>query len=196
MKTIILIVSGLFMSLVIAAQQKKHYAVSVSGGKFEVGRNVPGIWVAAGIEKRFNRLAVIPEIFFENGASKATVTNPTIEQFFQESFFHESNTGLGVRVVFYPFKGWAEGLYASAGPLAVYTIRTTETRAELVQYPSFSLRMVQLMNEHRLAGGIRVTAGYDIYFAQNWLAGVRIDFVKYSLRDLNTLPGVKLGYRL
>jgi hypothetical protein len=206
MKTIVLIFFCLLLVLEATAQSGKAHTVSISGGPFEVGKgNVPGVWIAAGFETRLrkknssglSRFAVSPEFFFETGADKATVLNPTTDQFFHEAFFHESNTGLAVKAIYYPFSGWAGGFHISLAPLIVYSIRTEETRAELIQYsPTLAIRMSELKNENRLLGGFRITGGYDFYFAENWLVGVRADFVKFSSRDLNSLLGVKFGYRL
>lgn len=206
MKTI-LSISFCFLLVSLAnAQSGKAHNISISGGKFEVGKgNVPGVWLAAGFEKRLrksdsqqlSRFALGPELFFEHGADRTTVINPTVDQFFHERFFHESNAGLGVKAIFYPFNKWAEGFYVSGAPLIVYTIRTEETRAELIQYsPTLAIRMSELQNENRLLGGFRITGGYDFYFGENWLIGARADFVKFSSRDLNSLLGLKFGYRL
>jgi hypothetical protein len=206
MKTCLFIFLSFLLFVEVYSQTVKSHIASVSGGPFEVGKgNVFGIWISAAFEKRLrkknsqqlSKFALGPEIFFENGADNATVLNPTIEEFRHQSFFHESNTGLGLRAVYYPFRRWAKGFHASISPLLVYSIRTSETRAELIQYsPTLAIRMSELKNEHRLLGGFRITGGSDFYFAENWLVGVRADFVKFSSRDLNSLLALKVGYRL
>jgi len=55
--------------------------------------------------------------------------------------------------------------------------------------------MSELGSDNKLLGGYRLTAGYDVYFTRRWLAGVRADFLQYQGRDLNSLLGVKAGYR-
>jgi hypothetical protein len=206
MKEILLIITISFFPVLVFSQSAKPFIVSITGGPFEVGKgNIQGVWISAAFEKRLlkrssmqlSKLAIGPEVFFENGADKATVLNPTTEEFMHQRFFHESNTGLGLKIIFYPFRKWAGGFHISLAPLIVYSIRTEETRAELIQYsPTLAIRMSELKNENRLLGGIRITGGYDFYFAENWLVGVRADFVKFTSRDLNSLLGLKFGYRL
>lgn len=201
MKPILLLIAACSISSQIISQTKSH-TFSISGGNFFVGP-AHGVWGAAAFEKRLKnknqqpgKIAFGPELFFENGARTAVAFNPTAEQFINESFVHESNTGLGAKVSCYPFNGLVSGFYIAAAPLIVYAVRTAEKRAERTQYtPNLVYRMSEMSSESKVLGGYRLNAGYDLYFG-SWLAGARVDFVKYSTKDLNSLWGLKVGYRL
>lgn len=181
------------------------FSLSLSAGNFIVGHEyITGIWTGIDFskmlstkqEKFLQKLTVGGELYFENGADKATIYNPTPEQFVHDRYYHESNTGITAKLTYYPFGGFLKGFHIAAGPLLVYSIRTYEKRAQLIQYsPSLSIRMVELGSDNKLLPGYRLTTGYDIYFAKKWLAGVRIDFLQYHDRDLNGLWAGKVGYR-
>lgn len=181
------------------------FSLSVSGGNFIVGHEyIKGIWTSIDASKTIyskqknllNKITLGGELYFENGADKATIYNPTPEQFIQERYYHESNTGLSAKLSYYPFKDFFEGFHIAVGPLIVYSIRTYEKRAQLIQYsPTLFIRMSELESDSKLLGGYRLTAGYDIYFTLHWLGGIRADFLQYQGRDLNSLLGVKVGYQ-
>jgi len=181
------------------------FSLSLSAGNFIVGHEyITGIWTGIDFskmlstkqEKFLQKLTVGGELYFENGADKATIYNPTPEQFVHDRYYHESNTGITAKLTYYPFGGFLKGFHIAAGPLLVYSIRTYEKRAQLIQYsPSLSIRMVELGSDNKLLPGYRLTTGYDIFFAKKWLAGVRIDFLQYHDRDLNGLWAGKVGYR-
>lgn len=202
-----LLLTFTFFLVVLAYSQtsNQNLSLSVSGGNFIIGKGyITGIWSSVGLEKRLQRkeksfirhLAAGGELYFESGADKTTVNNPTFEQFRGDRFLQESNTGITAKISYYPFGGIAKGFHISAGPLIVYSIRSYEKRAQLIQYaPGLSVRMSELGWDNKLLSGYRVTAGYDIYFKKHWLAGVRADFLQYHGRDLNSLLGLKAGYR-
>lgn len=197
-----------FVLVIICAYSQKSnsgFSLSVSGGNFIVGHGyITGFWtsidgsktISSGQKKLLNKITLGGELYFENGADKATIHNPTPEQFIQDRYYHESNTGFTVKLTYYPFKSFLKGFYVAAGPLIVYSIRTYEKRAQLIQYsPTLSIRMSELDSDNKLLGGYRLTTGYDINFGTHWLAGVRGDFLKYQRRDLNSILGIKVGYR-
>jgi hypothetical protein len=184
----------------------KSVTLALSGGKFSVGHNyITGIWtgidVAKTLTKRFHtfphRITVGGEIYFENGADKATIYNPTLAQFIGDRYFHESNTGISAKISVFPFGGFMKGFYISAAPLLVYSIRTYEKRAQLIQYPSnLFVRMSELGSDNKLLPGYRLTAGHDFNLKNHWLVGARADILQYHERDLNSVWGIKVGYRL
>lgn len=180
----------------------KFSSISVSGGPFIVGKDY-GIWLSTSFEKKIiskkkfiAKLATQAELYFENSTDKITVYNPTPEQFISDRFYHESNSGLTIKLNYYPFNKIIKGFHIGAGPLLVYSLRTYEIRAQLIQYsPTLSIRMTEMTSDKKLLAGYRITAGYDIYFSKHWLAGIRADFLQYHGRDLNSLLGLKVGYR-
>ena len=180
----------------------KFSSISVSGGPFIVGKDY-GIWLSTSFEKKIiskkkfiAKLATQAELYFENSTDKITVYNPTPEQFISDRFYHESNSGLTIKLNYYPFNKIIKGFHIGAGPLLVYSLRTYEIRAQLIQYsPTLSIRMTEMTSDKELLAGYRITAGYDIYFSKHCLAGIRADFLQYHGRDLNSLLGLKVGYR-
>jgi len=180
----------------------KFSSISVSGGPFIVGKDY-GIWLSTSFEKKIiskkkfiAKLATQAELYFENSTDKITVYNPTPEQFISDRFYHESNSGLTIKLEYYPFNKIIKGFHIGAGPLLVYSLRTYEIRAQLIQYsPTLSIRMTEMASDKELLAGYRITAGYDIYFSKHCLAGIRADFLQYHGRDLNSLLGLKVGYR-
>jgi len=198
----------LFLIIFISGKSQSNnndrFYLSLFAGNFIVGHGyITGIWTgvdgSAALSLHHNKikgLRIGGELYFESGADKAAIYNPTPEQFMHDRYYHESNTGLTAKVSYYPFNGFMRGFHVSAGSLLVYSIRTYEKRAELIQYsPSLSIRMAELGSDDKLLPGYRLTTGYDIYFAKKWLAGVRVDFLQYHDRDLNTLWAGKVGYR-
>jgi len=188
----------------LSQQSPESFKASLSGGPFGIGHDTKGIWVATGFEKKLSsstkkfsrKLFAGGELYFENDTDSVTVVNPTAQQFMHEGFNHESNTGLVAKLIFYPFGGFMRGFHVAAGPLIVYSLRTYEKRAQLIQYsPTLSIRMSEMTSDKKLLAGYRITAGYDIYFSNHCLAGVRADFLQYHDRDLNSLLGLKVGYR-
>jgi len=183
----------------------KKFNLNFTIGQFIVGKgNTTSFWTGIAGEKNIlktqhpflNQLTISVEIYFENGADKATVRNPTADQFLHEMFYHESNTGVSAQFGYYPFTGFVRGFHIAAGPLFVYSIRSYENRWELIQYsPTLSIRMSELGFDNKFLFGYRVTLGHDIYFAKHWLVGIRADFLQYHDRDLNSLLGIKAGYR-
>jgi len=180
----------------------KFSSISVSGGPFIVGKDY-GIWLSTSFEKKIiskkkfiAKLATQAELYFENSTDNITVYNPTPEQFISDRFYHESNSGLTIKLNYYPFNKIIKGFHIGAGPLLVYSLRTYEIRAQLIQYsPTLSIRMTEMTSDKELLAGYRITAGYDIYYSKHCLAGIRADFLQYHGRDLNSLLGLKVGYR-
>jgi len=186
-------------------QTENNFSLNLSVGNFIVGHEyITGIWTGVDAAKTvplhsrtlLHKLTIGGEVYFENGADKATVYDPTPSQFIEAQYYHESNTGFTAKISYYPFGGFMKGFHIAAGPLLVYSIRTYEKRAQLIQYsPDLSIRMSELGSDNKLLGGYRITTGYDIYFQKHWLAGVRADFLQYHERDLNSLLALKAGYR-
>lgn len=203
MLKIILLPIILSIQLMAISQKVNSFSsISISGGPFIVGHDY-GIWLGTSVEKKLsghankflNKLTAEGELYFENATDNVTVYNPTPQQFISDRFYHESNSGLVAKINFYPFNRIIKGLHIGVGPLIVYSLRTYETRAELIQYsPTLSIRMSQMTSDKKLLAGYRITAGYDIYFSKRCFAGIRADFLQYHNRDLNSLLGLKVGY--
>jgi hypothetical protein len=180
---------------------KSEYSLSLSFGNFIIDKNnLKGIWTAVDFSKRVfkntnQRFSLGGGIFFENGGERPVTINPTQQQFINESFYHESNTGLNVILSYYPIKKYLKGFFVSGGPLIVYSIRTYEKRSELITYsPGLTIRMTELASDNKILSGYRITTGYDFTLYKRWLVGVRADFIQYSTRDLNSLLAGRIGY--
>lgn len=200
----ILILSILINSYTYSQSASRDLSISISGGSFSVGHDyIKGIWTGVELKKSLSKnkanflskISAGGEIYFENGADKATIYNPTASQFVHERYFHESNTALAAKLTYYPFRSFLSGLHFSAGPLIVYSIRTFEKRAELIQYgPDMFVRMSEIESDNKLLGGYRLTGGYTIYFMNTWFLGIRADLEQFHNRDLNSLLGATVGF--
>ena len=202
MKKSILLLAVFFIQLEVLAQKKDYpSSISASGGPFIVGQDY-GIWLSASYEKKFslgkkdiNKLSTEAELYFENATDKVTVYNPTPQQFIKDRFYHESNSGLVIKLNYYPFNKIIKGFHVGAGPVLAYSLITYEKRAQLIQYsPNLSIRMSEMTSEKKILAGYRITAAYDIYFSRHFFSGIRADFLQYTSRDLNSLLGLKAGY--
>ena len=191
-----------FSNIVSAQRNNKFSSISVSGGPFIVGHDFD-IWLSASMERKLatqnkkiiSKFTAEAELYFENATDKVNVYNPTFEQFIHDRFYHESNSGIVFKFNYYPFNKILKGFHVGAGPLIVYSLRTFEKRAQLIQYsPTLSIRMSEMTSDKKLLAGYRVTTGYDINISTHYLFGIRADFLQYSGRDLNSIWGIKLGY--
>lgn len=201
----VLCLSLCFISCAYSQKNTENFILSVTGGNFSVGHDfINGLWIGVdgdySIKKKKNstldKFMIGGEIFFENGADKATVVNPTDAQLIHERYYHESNNGLMTKFSYYPFKRFLAGLYVATGPLLVYSIRTYETRAQRsVVDSALTLRLSEIGSDNKVLGGYKLILGYDYYLDKNWLVGLRADFEQFHGRDLNSLWGLKLGYR-
>jgi hypothetical protein len=205
-KRYFLVILMFFFIRTFAYSQKKEGKVlfSLSGGSFNVGQGyITGIWAGTEISKPvflkkqnklLNKLRAGGELFFENGADKATVYNPTPQQFISDRFYHESNIGITAKLIFQPFGGVMKGLNISGGPALMYSIRSFEKRAQLIRYsPDLTVRMSEIGSDNKLLGGYRFSASYNINLRRNWIVGIRADISQYHGRDLNSLLGVRIG---
>lgn len=198
------ILSFLLNSYTFSQSTNRDLSISISGGNFSVGHDyIKGIWTGLEIKKSLSKskenflskITAGGEIYFENGADKATIYNPTPSQFVHERYFHESNSALAAKLTYYPFRSFLRGLHFSAGPLIVYSIRTFEKRGEIIQYgPDTFVRMSEIESDNKLLGGYRLTGGYTIYFINNWFLGIRADLEQFHDRDLNSLLGATVGF--
>lgn len=194
------------MSLVYGQDSIPKFRISVAGGNFKIGHGyITGIWSSVEGEKtisksnvQLSKFSLGFELYFENGADKATVYNPTAAQLIHDRYTHESNTGATAKVLFYPFnKGFWCGLNFAAGPVIAYSIRTYETRAQLIQYgPNLSIRMSEIASDNMIVIGYKVVGGINLNLSYNWFGGVCVQFTQYHRRDLNTTFGIKVGYIL
>jgi len=101
-----------------------NFSLSLSGGNFQVGKGyITGIWtgiegakiVYTGKRTLLHKITLAGEMYFERGADKATIYNPTWEQFVADRYYHESNTGLTAKISYYPFGGFMKGFHIAQG---------------------------------------------------------------------------------
>jgi hypothetical protein len=128
------------------------------------------------------KLLLGTEISFETGVKNPIIRNPTAEDFIRITFNHVSNTIINFKLSYYPLGGFAKGLHVSVGPSAGYTYFSHEAMATNVRLPDGrNYRSVMLQFSNAWIVGYKVSTGYDVPFAKNLLAGVRIDFEYFNM---------------
>ncbi|WP_416440437.1 hypothetical protein [Phnomibacter sp. MR] len=181
--------------------------VTLSGGHVAFGTGVAGGF-GVGLEVSRNiidkpspfvaQLLVGGELFFESGVSAPVTQNPPLNGFFFKSFDHHNHALLWLKAAYYPFQQKiVRGLHLQIGPTLGYKQRTTEREAYLVSLGGgeFQRRSV-LRYDNGAYAGYRISVGYELPVATKCTAGVRADFSNNTRGDINTLLGVKFGYRL
>lgn len=180
--------------------------LKISAGRVLFGTgDIPGF--SAGFEyskkvlapssRLFNQLQFGGELTFETGVKNPKIVNPTIDEFLNGPFFyHTSNTTLTIKLTYFPFRKVITGLNVTVGPSIGYSYQSREESAKRAIYsPEESRRESQLEFINTLLLGYRISAGYELNIRKNWLAGIRADFASYTNGDINTLLGLKAGFR-
>lgn len=181
--------------------QKKSNELTFSAGRVSFGTgDALGPGIAVGYSKFLNNSSMLrlgAELVFETGVRQPVVYNPTIPEFLV-SFWSSTNFILFPHIKFHPFKSRVSGgLGLSIGPSLGYTWQTTEFRAERLYEPGlqvyFRHSYLEYLNTYLL--GYRISASYSYEFTKHWNAGIRLDFSSHTNGDINTLLGLKTGYR-
>lgn len=115
------------------------------------------------IKQIFQKTCAGIELYFQNDADKATVYNPTYQQFIAERFLQESGLGISSKIILKPFTGFLSTQYLSAGPAIIYSLQSYERRAQTIVYsPALVVRMSEIQVDNRLLAGYRISIGYDL----------------------------------
>jgi hypothetical protein len=159
---------------------------------FEVSKNVI---------KRSNpaldKLLLGGEFILENGVKNPVIQNPTLDEFFSKTFRHTSNTILWGKASYYPFRKIVKGFNIQLGPTVGYSYRSTESQAKRVVDPSGnSVRQSILSFDNGFTIGYRISTGIEFDITEKFQAGFRLDFSDNNKAEINTLAGLKVGFRL
>lgn len=181
--------------------QKKTNELSLLAGRVSFGTgDILGPGIVVGYSRALKNNQVLrlgSDLIFETGVRQPVVNNPTPVQFL-ESFWSSTNFVFYPHIKFHPFKFKAlSGLGLSIGPSLGYSWQTTEFRAERYYEPALQVYLrrsyLQYLNSYLL--GYRISAGYSFDFTRQFNAGIRLDFSSHTNGDINTLLGLKAGYR-
>jgi hypothetical protein len=137
------------------------------------------------------------ELSFENGSRQPKVINPTLSEFYSETYYSTTNIILTAKLSYYPFaKTFAKGINITGGLSVGYTSQNMEFQSSY-HYDTVlqtSVRRSYLEYINNCIFGYRITAGYE-WWIKKILVGARLDFASYTNGDINTLAAVKTGIR-
>ncbi len=144
-----------------------------------------------------DKLLIGGELIFENGVKNPIVQNPTQEEFLNKSFQHVSSSILWTKISYYPFRKIIKGFNIQAGPAIGYSYRSTEARASrVIDVLGQSTRLSTLSFDNGFIYGYRLSTGIEIPVYKRFLTGFRLDFSNNNKAEINTLAGLKVGFRL
>ncbi len=184
---------------------QKNNVISLAAGRVSFGTG-DFFGYAANIEyaKRLNSLKALLKHFsigfelgFENGDKEPKVINPTPDEFFAKTYHSTTNIVLIPKITYFPFsKTFAKGINVSAGVAVGYSNQNREFQATYIVDPvtQSSVRRSYLEYINKVLFGYRISTGYEWAF-RRILIGSRVDFHSYTNGDINTLIGLKAGYR-
>jgi hypothetical protein len=142
-----------------------------------------------------SKLLLGTEIIFEHGVRNPVVEDATVDQFFNQSFYHVSNTNLWPKISYYPFNKIVKGFSIQVGPTFGYSYRSQEKIASRRVDPSgTSTRLSTLSFNNGFTFGYRISTGIEFNITKNILAGIRVDFSNNNEAEINTLAAIKIGY--
>ena len=179
------------------------YSMKLTGGRILFGTGdvvgfVVGIEASKNILKKqragLSRLLVGAEFNFENGVKNPKVNDISIQDFFQRSFYHVSNTVLTAKLTYYPFRKILSGFNIAVGPSLGYSFQSSEGRSSLLLFPNdqyYRSSFLRYNNDWLI--GYRISTGYELKLTRKLLTGVRFDFSSYTNGDINTMPALKVG---
>jgi hypothetical protein len=197
-----------FLSLCSYGQQSavKNTYLKVSGGRVSFGTgDFLGYAVSFDLSKNvlnqsrwaLHELLLGAEFIFEDGVKNPVIENPTFEEFISKSFRHTSNAVLWPKVSYYPLKKVLKGFNIQAGPTVGYSNRSYEYRAtRVVDNSGNAVRQSYLGFDNEFTVGYRISTGIEFYMKKRMQAGVRMDFSNNNKGEINTMLGLKFGYRL
>ena len=184
----------------------KNRYLNVSGGRILFGTgDIPGFGIGVELTKNIakesrpglSRLLVGGELIFENGTRNPVITNPSQNELFFDSFYHTSTTSLWPKLSYYPFSKFLKGLHIQAGPTLGYSFRSKEARVSVDDIPTFGeySRQSVLSFDNGFVIGYRLSTGYEFDLIKNITTGIRFDFSNNNDGDINTLLGIKIGFK-
>jgi hypothetical protein len=159
---------------------------------FDVSKNVvkKSNW---GLDK----LLIGGEFIFENGVKNPVIQNPTFDEFISKTFRHTSNAIVWTKASYYPFKKIVKGFNIQVGPTFGYSYRSTESQARrVVDALGNSVRQSILSFDNGFIVGYRISTGVEFDITKKLQAGFRLDFSNNNQAEINTLAGLKIGFRL
>ena len=137
------------------------------------------------------------EFIFENGVKNPVIQNPTFEEFIGKTFQHTSNAIVWTKASYYPLKKIVKGFNIQVGPTFGYSYRSTESQARrVVNASGNSVRQSILLFDNGFIVGYRISTGIEFDITKKFLAGFRLDFSNNNQAEINTLAGLKVGYKL
>lgn len=189
------------LSLIPGISQQINYKNSfkLSAGRILFGTgDIPGYGANIEYSRCWTKhLLIGTELSFENGSTQPKVINPTLSEFFAESYNTTTNIVLTPKITYYPFaETIARGINITGGFSVGYTSQNREFQSAY-RYDSttqMSIRRSYLEYSNKPVFGYRITAGYEWWF-KRILIGARLDFDSYTNGDINTLMALKTGIR-
>lgn len=143
-----------------------------------------------------DKLLLGGEFLFENGTKNPVIQNPTADEFFSKTFHHTSNAIIWAKASYYPFKKFVRGFNIQVGPTYGYSYRSTERQARRVVDPlGNSVRQSILSFDNGFILGYRISTGIDFDVTPRIMAGFRLDFSNNTKGEINTLAGLRIGYK-
>ncbi|MBX9783301.1 MAG: hypothetical protein K2X48_08415 [Chitinophagaceae bacterium] len=143
------------------------------------------------------RLLIGAEFIFENGVRNPVIINPTVNEFFSQSFYQTSNSVLWPKASYYPFKNFIRGFNIQLGPTVGYTYSSKESRSSrMTNLLGESVRQSVLSFDNNFTIGYRISTGIEINVTKKILTGFRLDWSNNNRGNINTLLGLKLGMSL
>ena len=143
------------------------------------------------------KLLIGGEFIFENGVKNPIIQNPTPDEFLGKTFRHTSNAIIWTKASYYPFKKFVKGFNIQVGPTFEYSNRSTESQSRLVVDPlGNSVRQSILSLDGGFILGYRISTGIEFDVTEKIITGFRLDFSNNKKGEINTLAGLKFGYKL
>jgi hypothetical protein len=206
-----LYITALFITLLCdqtlaQSNSKSDTYIKLSGGRVVYGTgDVIGSSLAFDISTNIlkssrpglSQLLLGGELIFENGSRTTKVENPSTNEFFNDWFQHNSDFVLWGKASYYPFRQVLKGFNIQIGPTFGYSYVSSEARASRqVDITGYATRISTLRFDNRFTFGYRISTGLEFNLSPRFLAGFRLDFSNNTAEDINTLAGIKLGYKL
>lgn len=200
------ILTFLFMVSFSQSNLKKDSYLKLSSGRVSFGTgDFLGYSFSFNVSKNvintskfaLDKLLVGGELIFENGVKNPVIQNPTQDEFFNKTFQHVSSSILWTKISYYPFRKVIKGFNIQAGPTFGYSSRSTEARASrIIDALGQSTRLSTLSFDNGFIYGYRLSTGIEIPLCKRFLTGFRLDFSNNNKAEINTLAGLKVGFRL
>lgn len=183
----------------------KNRYLNVSGGRVLFGTgDIPGFGIAVELTKNsvnesrpgLSKLLIGGELIFENGSRNPKTSSTNMFEL-RNSFYHTSTTTLWPKISYFPFQKILKGFHIQVGPTVGYSYRSSESRVSIDNIPSFGEfnRLSVLYYDNDFTIGYRISTGYEFDLIQHITTGIRFDFSNNNDGDINTLLGLKFGFK-